>query len=95
MISREDVIRIALLPRLGIDENEIEKFQKQLSDILNNFNVLQEVDTTNLPPTAQTVSLTNVFREDIARPSCEVAEVLGNAPQREENYFKVQAVLEQ
>jgi aspartyl-tRNA(Asn)/glutamyl-tRNA(Gln) amidotransferase subunit C len=95
MITREDVIRIALLPRMGIDENEIEKFQKQLSDILDNFNILQEVDTSDLPPTAQTVSLTNVFREDIARPSYAVNEVLANAPQREESYFKVQAVLEQ
>jgi aspartyl-tRNA(Asn)/glutamyl-tRNA(Gln) amidotransferase subunit C len=95
MINREDVIRIALLPRMGIEEHDIEKFQKQLSDILNNFNILQEVDTADLPPTAQTVSLTNVFREDIARPSYPVEDVLANAPQREDFYFKVQAVLEQ
>ena len=95
MITREDVVRIALLARLGIDEHQIGTFQKQLSDILNNFSILQEVDTTDLPPTLQTVNMTNIFREDMDRSSCKPEEILGNAPQREENYFKVQAVLEQ
>jgi len=94
MIDKEEVKRIALLARMGIKDNELEKFQNQLSNILSNFNILQEVDTSDLPATAQTISLTNIFREDKPRPSFETEEVLANAPQREENYFKVQAVLE-
>jgi aspartyl-tRNA(Asn)/glutamyl-tRNA(Gln) amidotransferase subunit C len=94
MIDKEEVKRIALLARMGIDETDLEKFQNQLSNILNNFNILQEVDTSDLPPTAQSISLTNVFREDNTRPSYTTEEVLSNAPQREEDYIKVQAVLE-
>jgi aspartyl-tRNA(Asn)/glutamyl-tRNA(Gln) amidotransferase subunit C len=93
-LSSEEVKHIALLARLGISEDEIEKFRLQLSNILENFEILKQVDTSDLPPTAQSVKLQNVFRDDEARASYPVEEVLANAPQRENNYFKVKAVLE-
>jgi aspartyl-tRNA(Asn)/glutamyl-tRNA(Gln) amidotransferase subunit C len=93
-ISREEVKHIALLARIATDESEIEKFQHQLSDILDNFEVLQQVDTADLPATAQSIPLLNVFRNDEPKPSCSVEEILSNAPQRIDTYFKVQAVLE-
>ena len=93
-LSREEVQHIALLPRLGLNEAEIEKFQLQLSDILENFEILKEVDTSDLPPTAQSVSLQNVLRPDEAKASYPAADVLANAPQQDDNYLKVQAVLE-
>ncbi len=93
-ISREEVKHIALLARVATTDAEIEKFQHQLSDILDNFEILQQVDTTNLPATAQSISLLNVFREDKTKPSCSVETILANAPQKIEEFFKVQAVLE-
>ena len=93
-LSSEEVKHIALLARLGISEDEIEKFRLQLSNILENFEILKQVDTSDLPPTAQSVKLQNVFRDDEARASYPVEEVLANAPQQENNYFKVKAVLE-
>ena len=93
-LSNEEVKHIALLARLGLNEDEIEKFKMQLSDILENFEILNQVDTSNLSPTAQSVSLNNVFRADESEPSCTVQDVLANAPQQEDNYFKIQAVLE-
>ena len=93
-ISREEVKRIALLARLGINEMEIEKLQQQLSNILDNFEILEQVDTDGLPPTSQSISLTNVFRRDEACPSYQEEEILANAPKRDGNYFKVQAILE-
>ena len=93
-LSREEVQHIALLARLGLSEAEIEKFGIQLSDILENFEILKQVDTTNLPPTAQSITLQNVFRPDEPKASYPVKEILNNAPQREGDSFKTRAVLE-
>ena len=94
-LSREEVKHIALLARIGINEDEIEKFRIQLSNILENFEILKQVDTTDLPPTAQSVKLQNVFREDESAASYPPEEILANAPQQENNFFKVKAVLEE
>ena len=93
-LSREDVLHIALLARLGLSEAEVEKFREQLSHILENFEVLQKVDTTNVPPTAQSIPLQNVMREDEVAPSLPSSEILANAPRREGDFFRVKAVLE-
>ena len=93
-LSREDVLHIALLARLGLIEVELERFMGQLSDILENFEVLQQVDTTDVPPTAQSIPLQSVVREDEVSDSLSQSQVLANAPQRDENLFRVRAVLE-
>lgn len=93
-LSREEVIHIAVLPRLGMSEAEIEKAREQLSAILEHFEVLKEVDTTDVPPTAQPISLQNVMRDDIPSPSLPVDNIMANAPDQEENLFKLRAVLD-
>lgn len=93
-LLREEVLHLARLVRLGLSEEEIEKFSVQLSNILENFEILKHVDTTNLPPMAQSTTLQNIFREDKPCPSYDPEEILANAPQREGNYFKIRAVLE-
>jgi len=93
-LSREEVQHIALLARLGLSEAEIEKFRVQLSNILENFEILKQVDTTDLPPTAQSIALQNVLRPDEAKPSYPVEDILANAPQIDSNCFKTRAVLE-
>ena len=93
-LSHEEIKHLALLARLGLTEADLKRFGEQLSNILENFEILQEVDTTNVPPTSHSIALENVLREDEAVPSLPVEEVLSNAPEREENYFKVRAVLE-
>lgn len=94
-LSRQQVQHIALLVRLGLTEAEIEKLQLQLSNILENFEILQQVDTTNVPPTTQAISLHNVFREDIAEDSYPTEQILANSPLQEDNCIKVRAVLEE
>ena len=94
-LSREEVLHIARLARLGVTENDVDRFKEQLSNILQNFEVLQQVDTTNVPPTAQSISLQNVMREDEVASSLPPGQVLANAPQKEDDLFKVRAVLEQ
>ena len=93
-LSREEVIHIAALARMGISEAEIEKAREQLSNILENFEVLKEIVTTNVPPTAQSINLQNVLREDDPCESLPMEDVLANAPDREGDLFKLRPVLE-
>ena len=89
-----EVEHIAELAKLGLTEEEKCTFQEQLSAILEYFEKLQEVDTSAIPPTATVLPLHNVMREDEVRPSLPPELILANAPEREGDFFKVQAVLE-
>lgn len=94
-LSREEVLHLATLCRLGLSDEEIERFQEQLSHILENFEVMQDLDTSDVPPTAYPIPLENVFSEDEVAPSLPQSDILANAPRQEEGYFKVKAILEQ
>jgi aspartyl-tRNA(Asn)/glutamyl-tRNA(Gln) amidotransferase subunit C len=94
-ISRQDVIRVAELAKVGLDEAEIEPLRGQLSAILENMAVLNELDTSTIAATAQVIPLSNVFRPDLSRPSLTPAEALANAPDSQEDSFKVAVVLEE
>ena len=93
-LSREEVLHIARLARLGLTEAEIDRLREQLSDILENFEILQQVDTTGIPPTAQSIALQSVVRDDEVAPSLPSDEILANAPRKEGDFFRVRAVLE-
>ena len=93
-LSREEVLHIARLARVGLTEAEITRLSEQLSNILENFEILQQVDTTGVLPTAQAVALQSVMREDEVAPSFPPDDILANAPRREADYFRVRAVLE-
>ncbi len=93
-ISREEVQHIALLARLGVDEADLGKFSVQLSNIVENFEILQQIDTTGVPPTSHPVPLNSVMRDDEVLPSYPPADILANAPQEEDDSFRVRAVLE-
>lgn len=93
-LSHEEVVHSALLARLGLSQEELEKFRGQLSNILENFEILQQVDTSDVPPTAYPIPLENVVRQDEAASSFPQSEILANAPRQEEGCFRVKAVLE-
>lgn len=93
-LSREEVQHIAKLARLGLSEEDTAKFQEQLSEILGHFDVLRQLDTEGVPPTAHTLPLENVLGADEPRASFPPDAVLANAPRAEENLFRVRAVLE-
>jgi aspartyl-tRNA(Asn)/glutamyl-tRNA(Gln) amidotransferase subunit C len=94
-LTREQVLHIARLARVGIDEDEVDHFAEQLSQVLEYFERLGEVDTADVPPTAHTLALHNVWRDDEPGPSLDVETVLANAPQREGDLFRVKAILEE
>jgi len=93
-IEREQVRHVARLARLGITEAEVEVFSRQISAILEAMDVLNELDTTNVEPTAQVTGLENVLRDDVVRPSLPRELVLANAPLPEDGCFRVQAVFD-
>jgi aspartyl-tRNA(Asn)/glutamyl-tRNA(Gln) amidotransferase subunit C len=93
-LGREEVLHIARLARLGLTDEEIDRFSEQLSHLLEHFEVLQQVDTEGVPPTAQSIALQSVMRDDEVAPSLPVDEILANAPRREGDCFRVRAVLE-
>jgi aspartyl-tRNA(Asn)/glutamyl-tRNA(Gln) amidotransferase subunit C len=92
-ITRAEVEHIADLARLELAEDEIQRLQADLSQILEYVDQLNQLDTTAVPPTARVVAREDVLREDVTRPSLSPEEVLANAPQAEEGYFRVHAVL--
>jgi len=93
-LTPEEVRHNARLARVGLSDDEVSRFQNQLSQILDYFQRLQEVDTENVPPTAHTLAMHNVMRDDEPHPSIDKEEVLANAPQREGDHFRVRAILE-
>lgn len=95
MIDRETVQNVARLARLGVSEDEIDTFKNQLSVILENMRILQEADVSTVSPTAHASRLENIMREDISRPSYPAEVLLANAPDQEDNFLKVNAVLEE
>jgi len=92
-LSRSDVEHVAYLARLGMSPEEISRLEGQLNHILEQYAKLTELDTEHIPPTAQTIELENILRDDVARPSLPVEDVLRNAPERDDDQFVVPAIL--
>lgn len=94
-LSREEVIHLAALCRIAHSEGDLDNIRYQLSNILEQFEVLKEVDTEGVQPTAHSVPLESVMREDEPTDSHDKEETLSNAPRRENDFFKVNPVLEE
>jgi aspartyl-tRNA(Asn)/glutamyl-tRNA(Gln) amidotransferase subunit C len=92
-LSRADVEHVAYLARLGLSDAELATLEGQLNHILDQYAKLAELETDHIPPTAQTIELENILREDVARPSLPPATVLANAPERDGDFFVVPAIL--
>lgn len=92
-LSRKDVEHVAHLARLGLSEDELARLEGQLNHILEQYAVLAQLDTEHIPPTAQTIELENILREDVRRPGLSQADALANAPAREGDYIVVPPIL--
>ena len=93
-ITKEQVEHVAKLARLTIDEAEKEKLTRQLGQILGYIAKLNELDTAGVEPTSHAFPMKNIFREDQGRPSLDREEILRNAPERTEEFFKVPKIIE-
>lgn len=93
-ITREEVVRVARLARLNLDEASIDKFVGQIGQILDYMDTLNRVNTEGVEPTSHAISLTNAFREDEHRPGLDRDLALANAPDREEGCFGVPKIID-
>ena len=84
-----------MLARLGLEPGDEEFYAEQLSGILAHIDRLQEVNTDDIPPTAQVVEIANPLREDVPRPCLTQEEVLANAPAAVDGFFRVPAIQEE
>ena len=92
-LSRTDVAHVAHLARLGLTETELTLLEGQLNHILDQYAKLAELDTAAIPPTAQTIELENILRDDVANPSLPVEAALANAPARQGDFIVVPAII--
>lgn len=90
-----DVGHVAKLANLPLTDKEKNKFEKQLSSILDYINKLNEIDTSNVKPTSQVTGLENITREDKPHPSLSQEEVLSNTKSQHNGLFKVKAIIEE
>lgn len=94
ILTLEEVEHIALLARLQLTEAEKQRFQTQLSAILDYAARLQALDTEGIPPTASVLPLRSVLRPDEPRPGLDLQALLANAPDVVDDQFRVPPVLE-
>lgn len=92
-LSREDVQHVASLARLGLSDDEVETMREQLSSILGHIEVLSQLDTEAIPPTAQVIALQNVLREDEVRDSLPQDVLMRLAPNSRHGFIAVSEVM--
>jgi aspartyl-tRNA(Asn)/glutamyl-tRNA(Gln) amidotransferase subunit C len=94
-LSRSEVEHVAHLARLGLTDAELTVLERQLNHIVDQYAILAELPTDDIAPTAQTIELENILRDDVARPSLPAAAVLANAPARDGEFIVVPAILDE
>ena len=93
MIDREEVKKVANLARLNITEAEEEAFTTQLNSILDYFDQLSELDTTDVPPTTRAIETSNITRHDKLNPFTAKDELLKAAPEQQGDFFRVPKII--
>ena len=88
-ITREQVLHVARLARLDLDDGEVERLTGELGAILDAVSKVAELDLENVPPTSHPLDLVNVWAEDEPRESLSNDDALSNAPDREAGFFRV------
>ena len=92
-LSRADVEHVALLARLRLDDAELVRLEGELNHIVDQYAILARLDTEHIAPTAQTIELENILREDVAGPSLAVDSVVANAADHDGSFIVVPAIL--
>lgn len=94
-ITRDDVLHVAKLAKLNLEEDEIDRMMRDLANILTYVEQLGELDTTDVPPTAHVAVTSTPLREDEARSVLGTEETLAEAPRRVEDGFAVPAFVDE
>lgn len=94
-ITKKDVEHVATLAKLKFNDEQLEKFTDQIEDIIDLVDTLNEVDTTNVEPTFNVTDQLNRMREDVAVRSNDKETLLANAPETENGFIRVPAILDE
>ena len=94
-VTTEEVRHLATLSRVGMTDQEVEQMRDEMTNILESFDVLGQMDTDDVEPTGHAVDLDTVVRDDEVTASSPVDDVLANAPSTEDGFIRVRAVLEE
>src|ERR1700682_2607035 len=94
-LTHDQVRHVAMLARLGLEPGDEEFYAQQLSGILGHIDRLQELDTDDIPPTAQVVEVANTLRDDVPRACLTQEEALANAPAAVDVFFRVPSIQEE
>ena len=92
-ISKEEVSKVAQLAKLKLNEEQIDNHATQIEKILDYINQLEKIDTTDVPCTTRAIEVVNVVRGDAIEKYKNRDEILGQAPSREDDYFKVPKII--
>jgi len=92
-LTPEEVRHVAKLAKLTLTEQEVKKFQNQLSEVLDYVDVLKKIDTKKVEPTSQVTGLENIFRQDQTNQSLSAKEVLANTKEKKDGLFVIKAIL--
>ena len=94
-LSRSDVEHVAYLARLGLTDDELGRLEGQLNHIVDQYRIFGGLDTDDIPPTAQTIELENILRDDVVQPSLPLEDVLRNAAEQDGRFIVVPAIIEE
>ncbi|MDP6380462.1 MAG: Asp-tRNA(Asn)/Glu-tRNA(Gln) amidotransferase subunit GatC [Phycisphaerae bacterium] len=94
-LTRDEVLKVGVLSRIKLSDEDVETFASQLSGILAYIEKLSELDTENVEPLAHALDIQNVFRDDEPQESLGVEKALREAPEKSGDFFKVPRVLNQ
>jgi len=92
-ITQDEVLHVASLARLEIDDADVDRFAGQVGTILDYVDTLKKVDTTGVPATSHAITLTNAFREDEVKGQLDPEDALANAPEKESGAFVVPKII--
>lgn len=92
-VEKEEIMHIAKLAALNIKEEEIEEYRKNLQDILNFANIVNNVNTKNVSETIGSTSNVNMFREDEIKEFEDKEALMQNAPEKQNNMFSIPKVI--
>ncbi|MEO8498863.1 MAG: Asp-tRNA(Asn)/Glu-tRNA(Gln) amidotransferase subunit GatC [Planctomycetota bacterium] len=92
-LTRDEVVKVSLLARLRFSDEELETLTAQLGQVVEYVRQLEELDTQSVQPMAHVEDNHNVFAADVSRPSLDREEALANAPKRDDECYRVPAVL--
>lgn len=93
-LTLEQIAHVARLARLELSEEEMRQMEKHLNNLMAQFERLQELDTSNVEPTAHSFPVYNVFRQDEVKPSLPAEELLSSAPEQRDGCFVVPIIVE-